>query len=72
MATFHGTIRKNDLEGGFWELVCKDGKRYQLETRDAELLHEGRHVELEGSVAEDAMGIGMTGPILKVKSWKTC
>lgn len=70
MASFVGTIRKNDLEGGFWELVAKDGTRYQLETRDAELLHEGRHVEIDGQVARDAMGIGMTGPILRVKSWK--
>ena len=30
MAKLKGTIRKNDLEGGFWELVADDGEHYQL------------------------------------------
>jgi hypothetical protein len=70
MATFHGKISKNDLEGGFWELVTDDGERYQLDTHDAELLHEGRRVEIEGKLKQDAMGIGMSSPILGVTRWK--
>jgi hypothetical protein len=67
--TLKGTIRKNDLEGGFWELVTDDGDAYQLRGGDAGLRVEGQVVEIEGKVAKDAMGIGMASPILDVASW---
>jgi hypothetical protein len=70
MATFKGTVKKNDLEGGFWELHTEDGKRYQLKGGDAALKKEGAKVEVTGSVEKSAFGIGMTGPILAVKSYK--
>ena len=70
MATIKGTIRRNDLEGGFWELVAEDGERYQLEAPEKGLCQEGLAVEVEGTVQKDAFGIGMTGPYLQVKSWK--
>lgn len=64
-----GIVRKNDLEGGFWELVTKDGERYQLRGGDAGLRVDGQSVEITGKVDQAAMGIGMTGPILEVASW---
>jgi hypothetical protein len=70
MATFKGTVKKNDLEGGFWELHAEDGKRYQLKGGDAALKKEGAQVEIAGSIEKSAFGIGMTGPILAVKSYK--
>jgi len=70
MATFKGTIKKNDLEGGFWELHTGDGKRYQLDGDADGLRVEGQSVEVDGDIDKAAFGIGMTGPILKVKSWK--
>jgi hypothetical protein len=71
MARFTGVVKKNALEGGFWELHAEDGRRYQLDGGgDAGLHTEGARVEIEGKVDEQAFGIGMTGPILKVKSWK--
>ncbi len=70
MATYRGTIAKNDLAGGFWELDCQDGSRYQLRGGDDDLRVEGQTVEIEGKVAKDAFGIGMTGPYLDVQSWK--
>jgi hypothetical protein len=69
MPKFRGTVNKNDLEGGFWELVAEDGKRYQLDGGDAALRKAGLKVEVDGQVDKGAMGIGMTGPILKVKSY---
>jgi hypothetical protein len=72
MAKLTGTVRKNDLEGGIWELHADDGERYQLRGGDAQLRAEGQRVEVQGKVAKDAMGIGMTGPILDVASWKAC
>ncbi len=70
MATFHGTVKQNPLEGGFWELHTDDGKRYQLQGGDDGLRKEGVRVEVTGSVDKGAFGIGMTGPVLAVKSYK--
>lgn len=71
MAKYSGTVKKNDLEGGFWELHADDGESYQLRGGDPKLFVEGKRVEIEGKVDDDAFGIGMTGPILDVKSCKT-
>jgi hypothetical protein len=70
MATYRGTIRKNDLEGGFWELRSDDGENYQIRGGDDALRVDGKKVEIKGAVDEDAMTIGMTGPVLDVSSWK--
>lgn len=69
MPKYRGTIKKNDLEGGFWELHADDGERYQLRGGDEDLHVEGLAVEIEGSVDKQAFGIGMTGPFLDVTSW---
>jgi hypothetical protein len=70
MKKYRGTVQKNDLEGGFWELHTDDGDSYQLSGGDKDLRQEGSRVEVEGALAKDQMGIGMTGPILTVKSYK--
>jgi len=70
MAKFSGTVKKNDLEGGFWELHAKDGKHYQLRGGDESLRVSGQTVTIEGKVDRGGFGIGMTGPILDVSSWK--
>ena len=69
MATYRGTMRKNDLEGGFWELHGEDGEHYQIRGGDDSLRVDGKRVEVKGNVDEDAMTIGMTGPVLDVASW---
>ena len=70
MPKFRGVVRRNALEGGFWELEADDGKRYQLRGGDETLRKEGQKVEIDGKVDRAAMGIGMTGPILAVKSYR--
>ena len=70
MKTYRGTIRKNDLEGGFWELVTDNGDHYQLRGGDDGLRSEGQQVEVEGKIDKGGFGIGMTGPYLDVSSWK--
>ncbi len=70
MPKFKGTVRRSDLEGGFWELVADDGTRYQLSGGDPGAWRDGARVEIEGKVDRGAMGIGMTGPTLSVKKYQ--
>lgn len=65
MAKLSGTIEKSDLEGGHWLLVTAKGERYQLV--GGKDLRAGQAVTVEGTVERNLMGIGMTGPTLKVK-----
>jgi hypothetical protein len=68
MGKFHGTVRRSDLEGGHWQLVTDDGTTYVLEGATRAIEQDGAKVEIEGAVANDVMGIAMTGPTLRVKN----
>ncbi len=69
MQSITGTVKKNDLEGGFWELHADGGDRFQLRGGSSDLLVEGARVTIKGSVDGGGFGIGMTGPYLDVDSW---
>ncbi len=64
MAKFIGTVRKNDLEGGFFELHTDDGDVYRLEGGGK--LSAGAKVTVHGTVESGGFGIHMTGPAIKV------
>ncbi len=68
MSKFSGTVRRSDLEGGHWQLEADDGNTYVLEGATRPIEQDGAKVEVDGAVDEDAMGIAMTGPILRVKT----
>jgi hypothetical protein len=70
MAKLRGTIRKSDLEGGFFQLVAEDGTTYEVEGSDPLLRKDGARVEVDGSVDRGAMSFTMTGPRFKVTSVK--
>jgi hypothetical protein len=70
MPKFQGTIRRNDLEGGHWQLVADDGTTYQVDGSDPALKEEGARVEIDGAIDRGALSFAMTGPILKVKGVK--
>ena len=72
MAKFSGLARRNDLEGGHWQLVANDGTEYVLEGAavEAAKLVDGTRIEVDGNVDEGALSFAMTGPTLKVKSIK--
>ncbi len=70
MATYRGTIRRNDLEGGHFQLVADDGTAYEIEGSDPLLSCDGARVEIDGSVDKNAMSFAMTGPRLKVRAVK--
>jgi Protein of unknown function (DUF5818) len=71
MAKHKGTIRRDDLEGGHWQLVAADGATYVLECADpAPAFTDGEKVEIDGTVDRGALSFAMTGPVLKVKAVK--
>jgi len=67
METFKGTLEYSDLEGGVWVLKGDDGKIYHLQGGPEHLYKDGKKVTVSGKIAEDIMGIGMMGPVIKVK-----
>ena len=66
MSKLVGTVKKSDLEGGHWILETEDGDCYQLHGHTGHL-KDGMRARVEGKVDRGAMGIGMTGPSLKVE-----
>lgn len=63
-----GTIRREDLSGGYLVLVADDGQRYLLGGATKALREEGLRVEVEGELlAEGGPSIAVTSdPILRV------
>ncbi|MEM6994854.1 MAG: DUF5818 domain-containing protein [Myxococcota bacterium] len=64
MAKYTGTVKHNDLEGGFLELHTDGGDVYRLE--GANKLSAGDRVVVEGTVESGGFGIQMSGPSLRV------
>jgi hypothetical protein len=60
-----GRVERRDLEGGFWQLVADDGKRYTLVGAIGGL-KAGSQVEVEGTI-DEGFGIAMAGPQLRVQ-----
>jgi hypothetical protein len=67
MASYTGTVRFNDLEGGFHELVTDDGDVYRLSKCSAK---PGQRVKVTGKVEGGGFGIHMSGPSIEVKDLK--
>ena len=66
MANFTGTVRKNDLEGGFLELVTDAGETYRLQGSLGQT-KAGQRVEVSGKIDQGGFGIHMTGPAIEVE-----
>ena len=61
-----GKLSRDDLEGGIWQLIAEDGKRYTL-VGSVGRMKAGARVEVEGSL-DEGFGIAMAGPQLRVSS----
>ena len=61
---FTGTVRHNDLEGGFLELETDDGDVYRLQGGNARV---GARVRVTGKIDRGGFGIHMTGPAIQVE-----
>jgi hypothetical protein len=64
MPKFTGTVRHNDLEGGFYELHTDDGAVFRLE--GGVKLSAGSRVIVHGKIKDGGFGIHMSGPSLAV------
>lgn len=64
-----GRVERRDLEGGIWQLVAADGKRYTLVGAVGDL-QDGAQVEVEGTI-DEGFGIAMAGPQLRVRKVRT-
>ncbi len=67
MITVVGTIRRKHIEGGFWGLDSKDGKKYMPSGLNKDLLIDGMIIEVKGIIVEDVMTFQQYGKTLKVK-----
>jgi hypothetical protein len=67
MPSFTGTVRHNDLEGGFLELVTDSGDVYRLNGGSPAV---GDRVEVRGRIERGGFGIHMSGPAISVESIK--
>jgi hypothetical protein len=62
-----GKVEHRDLEGGLWQLVADDGKRYTLVGAAKDLkAAQGARVEVEGAL-DEGFGFGMSGPQFRVE-----
>lgn len=68
--TIQGKLEHSPLEGGTWVFRTSDGGTYQLDGLPAALQVAGNQLELEGSVDQGAMTIGMMGSVFQVKKAK--
>ena len=66
--TITGKVKVVELEGGLVLFDADSSETYQLERLDSSFAMNGLRLELTGSVAQDAVTIGMSGPLFKVKS----
>jgi hypothetical protein len=64
---FTGTVRSNDLEGGFLELVTDGGDVYRLDLSGVSAPSVGSRVKVTGRVERGGFGIHMTGPSIEVE-----
>jgi len=64
MGSFSGTVRHNDLEGGFFELHTSGGESYRLQ--GASDLTVGAKVVVHGTIESGGFGLQMSGPAIKV------
>jgi hypothetical protein len=65
-----GKIVFRDLETGLWLLEGDDGQTYQLAGGDRHLKKDGKRIEVEGHVDDQALTAGMAGPLLNVKRYR--
>lgn len=65
-----GTVKFNDLEGGFWGITADDNKNYDPVNLPIELQKDGLRAEFKLKIAENQAGTHMWGTIVEVVGYK--
>jgi hypothetical protein len=61
-----GTVRRFDLEGGFFAIAGDDGVTYDPTNLAEEFQRDGLRVRFRARVRDDMAGIHMVGPIVEI------
>lgn len=61
-----GTIRFQEIEGGFWGIVADDGRKFDPMGLDAKFQKEGLRVRFEATPDSDRMSTHMWGTIVNI------
>jgi hypothetical protein len=67
VARFKGTVSRNDLEGGFLQLIDARGMHFVL-AGAVDGGWVGKRVVIEGSIDRESLSFAMSGPRLLVQS----
>ena len=67
LVTFTGTITYQQLEGGFWGIIGKEGEKYNPVNLPADFKKEGLRVRVIALPKKDMVSIRMWGTIIEIK-----
>ena len=65
--TFTGTINYQQLEGGFWGIISKEGEKYDPVNLPADFKREGLRVRVVALLKKDVVSTRMWGIIIEIK-----
>ncbi len=61
-----GTVRFIDLEGGFYGIICDDGKKYDPMNLDQQFRADGLRIRFEANIRKDVASFHMWGTIVEI------
>ena len=61
-----GTVRFQDMEGGFWGIIADDGRKFDPMGLDAKFQKDGLRVRFEAAPDPDRMSTHMWGTIVRI------
>ena len=61
-----GTVRFQQLEGGFWGIIADDGRKFDPMGLDAKFQKDGLRVRFEATPDPDRMSTHMWGTIVRI------
>lgn len=61
-----GTVRFQELEGGFWGIIADDGRKFDPMGLDAKFQKDGLRVRFEATPDPDRMSTHMWGRIVRI------
>ena len=64
----NGTVRYQDLEGGFWGIVADDGAHYDPMNLAAEFQHDGLRVTFRAKPSKQGVSFHMWGTVIEITS----